>query len=114
MLIRAANRADRTHTSEGEQIERGISEDIRCAVKWTEIAFAWRCRRFFFDEQDQRQRKHNNENAERLERRAPSEHLGQPVRQQWNSGTSNADAEIREAHRLTSGTIEPLRQQNLI
>ena len=66
MLVRAANRADRTHASEREQIERGISEDILGAARYRACASrAGRCdgagiilaerrRRFFFDQQDQR------------------------------------------------------------
>src|SRR5437016_6033182 len=113
MLICPTDCADRTHASEREQIESGISEEINGGLDRARILAEEPYRRFFFDEQDQRQRKSNDDDAKYLKRGAPSEHLRQPVRQQRNDGAADADTEIGKAHRFTSGTIEPLRQQNL-
>src|SRR5262249_311725 len=94
MLIRPAYCADRTHASERKQIERGISEDINRGLERARIFAAEQYRRFFFDKQDQRQRKSNDDDAKYLKRGAPSEHLRQPVRQQRNDGAADADAKV--------------------
>ena len=113
MLIGAADRGDRAHAADRQQIEGRAPEHVidrrergtirvRCGVgrsRW----------RLLHDERE-RERDDDDHQTERLERRVPSERLGELERDEGHERATKTDAEVGESHRASTRRVEPARE----
>ena len=120
MLVRAADRGDRAHAPDGEQVEGAVAK--HGAHRGHRIGPRPRPfapgilddTRFVAQEIRHRQREQDDQDAEDLQRAAPAERADQPRRQLQDQIAADADAEIREAHRPAARLVEPPREQHLV
>ncbi len=116
VLHRPADGADGAHAADEQQIERGRSQQLPHVERLCGIGLRHRrgvaLGRVTYEPR-QRPRAEQHEQTERLQCPLPAELRREPVRQQGHHGSTDADAEIGEAHRLAARRREPAREQHL-
>jgi hypothetical protein len=75
---------------------------------------AWLGARRVLDEPRHRQRDHDHQPAEDLQRGAPAVRARQRRRDQWHERAADSNPEVGEAHRLAAILVEPSREQHLV
>ena len=116
VLHRAADRPDRRHAADREQVERGPAQDVadRARGRRARGRGGGESGRSLLDEEGGGQRDGDHQDAERLQRRPPAERLGEGVGEERDERAADADAEVRGAHRLPARALEPAREQHLV